>query len=612
MADETNGKAQRDLRDVQDSINKVELARKQLAELLGEDYEGVGAVETTAAMVGAETVAAGEPATASAEVPEQMVLPGGQPVPAHMQPQAQPAPQPGQQFVSPQQVPPYAQPAATLQPGYAAQSAQPAAQSVLQVPQGQQDGYWRGFQPVPAQPAPSGNMQATQPVPPQVPVYGQQAQPGYTQSTQPVQPAQPVQPVQPAGYSQAYTPQIQQPAGYVPAQDFAVQPQPTTPAYNKSNKSTLAIVLACVIGLLAIIAAIIIGRIISTASSTESTLIDQFTSTEEGYEGENDYYNDHNWGGGNGASSQDDEWGFSWDEGNGENGWDDFLNEDGSIDWDNVDHGAVHVYGGGVDADDGELHDAWDKSVSYSYTEAEFDKEGLETIDFYNKVIAYDFDIEYPQLTGDIPNLETINKEIRDKAMRFVDATYTEPTSDARAMLEAYSADAYGSSIAGVPNGANAILESDVDYAITYNNNDFISICFSDEYAIGSWYGESISLRTVNINLKTGEVYEIDDVLQLNDDIAEDFIQNLSKYDDGSAAAAAGEKSFVGAIQGKGTDAGNVTSTFFVDGNGKANLGVSYFLEGDDAVARGWWDYTLTDAQLEAAKKDSSLWDCLK
>ena len=163
----------------------------------------------------------------------------------------------------------------------------------------------------------------------------------------------------------------------------------------------------------------------------------------------------------------------------------------------------------------------------------------------------------------------------------------------------------------GVPKDAEGIVESEVDYAITYNNEDFISICFSDEYSIGSWAGGFISLRTVNVNLKTGEIYELDDVLTLNDDIAKGFVDNHSSYDQGAAMSVVGKDNFVAAIQGKGSYADQVSSTFFIDGNGKVNLGVTYSFGGNELAPRGWWDYTLTDEQTKTAKKDSSMWDLI-
>ena len=558
-------------------------------------------------------------------------------------------------------------PVGQQQPSQAAPVGQPVPGQVAPAGQACQQNYWRGFQPVqpvqsvqsvqpapytqpqpaqpmqPAQPVqPMQSAQPVQPVPPSQPyqqVYaapqvGQQAayraqagqsvqaqpgqpqpQPVQPQPGQPVQPTQPAQPyaqptqpqAQPAGYSQTYMPQIQQPAGYVPAQDFTVQPQPVTPAYTKSNRSTLAIVLVVVIALLAIVAAIIMGRILASAGEGGNDIIDQLSPIEQQDSNQNGDANgrgDQNQGGPGSSHGQDQggdgqgQWGFDWDN--------DSPNENG-IQPGTGQNGVQHIYGGGIDADDGELHDAWNKSVSYSYTEGEYSREGIESIDYYNKTIGYDFDVEYPQLTGDIANLEEINKTIRDTAMAFVIATYENPTSESREMLEAYAVEGYG-----VPKAVDAILESDVDYAISYNNEDFISICFSDEYSIGSWAGGFVSLRTVNVNLKTGEVYTLDDVLNINDEIAAAFIDNLAKYDGGNAEKTAGRDSFIGALQGKGSEADNVSTTFYIDGNGKVNFGATYRFASSESMARGWWDYTLTDDQLNAAKKDSSMWDCIK
>ncbi|MBQ9021012.1 MAG: hypothetical protein IJ113_03205 [Eggerthellaceae bacterium] len=653
-------KAKSDLENARASVSKVAVAQEQLKELMGAWLDG-------------EPVdAAGQPAAQSVAQPvaQAAVQPVGQTAEQPMgQPVAQAAGQAPSQIAGQSGVQPAGQ--AVTQPG-----AQPMTQAVYeqtshypaQAPTAPaQSGYWQGFQPVqPTQPAPAFAQQA-QPVAPMQTPYAQQpyaqaagtqpyAQQPYQQTyragvqpqgqvqgqvQQPVQAqapaaqvqaqAQPhvqaqaqVQPqvqAQPAGYSQAYTPQIQQPAGYVPAQDFTVQPQPQTPEYTKSNKATVGIVLVLIVGVLAIIASLVIGRILATnATDYDSPLIESLNVFEDGQgnDGENGQgndgpYSDHNPGGSGGSGSGPDS-GSGPESGSGDSNsapfafnWDD----DGEIDWDDPAwdeyHGAQHVTGGGIDADDGELHSAWDKSVAYTVSEADYSREGTEKMDFYNKTIAYDFEVEYPQLKGDIKDLDKINKAIEETAMRFVDTTYTNPTSEARSLLETYASGGFG-----VPKDADAILETDVDYAITFNNNDFVSIAFSDEHSIGSWTGGFIALYTLNVNLKTGDVYELNDVLKINDEIAGHFIDNLSKYDGGAAESVAGRDSLIGAIQGKGSNAKDVTSTFFIDGNGKVNLGVSYRLDGSQASARGWWDYTLTDAELEAAKKDSPMWDLIQ
>ena len=656
------GKAESDLAQARASVSKVAFAEEQLKDLMGGWFEESDeAVTETVQVAEAEAItgtpayeapaaeaAFGQPEQAGVQpgaqaVPQPGYDPSGQPVQAAAPAQGQPA-QPAQPAAQDywrgfQPVPP-AQPVVPVQQGQPMPGAQPHAYG-QPLPGAQAQAYGQpvpGAQPQPyVQPVPSAQSQPygqpapamqppVQPAPgPQAQPYGQPV-PGAQAQAQPVRSAQPYgQPAptaqpqpqpqpqaqyqpqtqaqpQPAGYSQAYTPQIQQPAGYVPAQDFTVQPQPATPAYAKSNRSTLAIVVVVVVALLAIIAAIVMGRILASAGEGGSDMIDQLNPTEQ--LDSNDSGKDGNGGGapdggshGQGGEGKD-QWGFNWDE-DSQGGTDDQSG--------NNPNGVHHIYGGGVEADDGELHDAWNKSVSYSYTEGDYSREGIESMDFYGKTIGYDFDVEYPQLTGNIPKLEEINKTIRDTAMAFVIDTYENPTSQARELLEANAVDGYG-----VPKAVDAILESDVDYAISYNNEDFISICFSDEYAIGSWTGSYVALRTVNVNLKTGEVYTLDDVLNINDEIAEAFIDNLAKYDGGTSEQAAGRDSFIGALQGKGSEANNVTTTFYIDGNGKVNFGATYHFANNEAVARGWWDYTLTDEQLKTAKKDSSMWDCIK
>ncbi|MBQ9068134.1 MAG: hypothetical protein IJ131_03595 [Eggerthellaceae bacterium] len=499
------------------------------------------------------------------------------------------------------------------------QPTQQMPQPYSQQPLFQQDPYGQ-------QPAPYG--QGAQPLQDTRSAYG--AQPGEAPYQQPAnQPYQqpgaaPYQQPGEAPYqqpaSQAYTPQLQQPAPYVPASDLTVPQQPNTPAYAKTKSPVLPIVLAVVVGLVCIGAAIGIGRFISdNASDSNSEFYDQLTgagSSSSGGDSESSYYQDHDWGQGSGRDSSGNGGGASPDGPGSSNGLEDSWSPDELFDLFYGDgSGASHVEGGDVDADDGELHHAWDKNVSYSYTEESYNESGLEKIDFYGKNVSYDFDVRYPQLSGDIPNLDALNAAIKAKAMETVEKSYLNPTNDAKKLVESFAPEVElsdnrsGSSSSGAAVGA--LLASSVDYAIMYNNEDFISIAFSDEYALGSRLGGFISLRTVNANLKTGELYEIGDVISVNQEIASAFADNLTRYDNGSALRIAGRENLVKSLMGEGKLAGDVATTFFVDGNGKVNLGATYGFGSDSMTARGWWDYTLTDAQLDAVKKDSSMWDLI-
>lgn len=266
--------------------------------------------------------------------------------------------------------------------------------------------------------------------------------------------------------------------------------------------------------------------------------------------------------------------------------------------------------------DDGELHSGWDPKVGYTFAEESFDQEGAENAAAYGMRIFFDFDVAYPRLDGDIPNLDAVNQAIRDTAMRVPDRYYLNPTEDA---VSALAATPLGkdSGYSGIPADCDALISSEVDYAITYNTDSFISIAFSDNYCIGSWYSEFVMLRCVNVNLETGEVYELESVLTVTEDIAEHWVDTfLAASDHGEFAIGLwGREEFVRTIMGQGTGDHNdrMSTTFFVDAEGNVNLGVTFAAsDGQGSLVRSWWDAALPDDMLEAAKKESTLWDVLE
>lgn len=270
--------------------------------------------------------------------------------------------------------------------------------------------------------------------------------------------------------------------------------------------------------------------------------------------------------------------------------------------------------------DDGELHDGWNDSVSYTLKEERFEQHAIEEMPAYGLVISQDFDIAYPQLVNAGPHTDELNVVLRDTAMRFYNRYVANPEEELIAIVR----DGVEISQLGVPEGADAMLSSNVTWAVTYNTDDFISVSFSDSYFVGSYAGEYVALRTVNANLKTGEVYQLDDVLTVTDAVAKRFMDVFydavaEDYDgDGKissdevfSVSIIGRDAWEQAIKGEGDYAERVAPTFFVDEKGRVNLGVTYWLGNERGISRGWWDATLTDKQLEGAKKDSSFWSLL-
>lgn len=274
-------------------------------------------------------------------------------------------------------------------------------------------------------------------------------------------------------------------------------------------------------------------------------------------------------------------------------------------------------------ADDGELHDARRTDVPYQMREQFWARDDVETLKAYDLKVQCQFSVRFPQLEGDLAHKDEVNALLEKTAKEFVRTYYDDPGSREVArvheVIDGQKGNAYDEE-------ADALLASEVSYAITYNTEDFISVCFSDTYYVGSWLLGFVELRTVNVDLRTGEAYELDDVLSVNEALATTFVDNLvrttgiDQNEDGQltddeclSVRLVGREALVEAVQGKGTlvDEGRVSRCFFVDGNGKVNLGVNYWLTGDDGFVRGWWDVTVPDEQLAAVRREAGLWELL-
>lgn len=280
--------------------------------------------------------------------------------------------------------------------------------------------------------------------------------------------------------------------------------------------------------------------------------------------------------------------------------------------------GSSRLTNGGraVADDDGELHVGWDDTVGWSFEEETFEVDKLAKPADYALGLSANLNVyvAYPQLVDAGEHAEAINAALRDVAMDTVDRYLVKPSDETREMMRELGR-------ANESYVYDTVLEDEVTWAICYNTSDFVSVAFSDVSRIGSWDNSFILLRCVNANLKTGEVYQVDDVLEVNEDIASAFVDamvansgtdvdgdGVVSDDECDALAIADRASFVQGILGKGDFARRMSTTFFVDEAGRPNLGVNYWVSNGDGWVRGWWDATLSDQLLEGARKDSSFW----
>ena len=139
----------------------------------------------------------------------------------------------------------------------------------------------------------------------------------------------------------------------------------------------------------------------------------------------------------------------------------------------------------------------YEEDVSYQVEE-----ETYNYLDTEKTTTYIEFHVLYPQLSGEGRDYTKVNQTIKDCAMATVDEIYTHPDETVKDK---------------VVQAENPALVSNVVYKICYQSEHFISIAFQDNYAKGDADSYGGDLRTLNIGLDDGEVYEIKDVVTLDD-----------------------------------------------------------------------------------------------
>lgn len=126
--------------------------------------------------------------------------------------------------------------------------------------------------------------------------------------------------------------------------------------------------------------------------------------------------------------------------------------------------------------------------------------------------------VEYPRLEGiGGEQTELINRQMYDTAMDRVDYWHLKPDEEVRKLQEEYS-----------------IFSSDVRCDVTYHSQYLLSVDFKEMYApVNPVYYAYYTERGLNIDLMTGEVYELPDILLVNEDFVDLWCREANrKYGD--------------------------------------------------------------------------------
>lgn len=217
------------------------------------------------------------------------------------------------------------------------------------------------------------------------------------------------------------------------------------------------------------------------------------------------------------------------------------------------------------------------------------------------KTTYVDFEIYYPQIEGlaDPGIEEKVNEELKSCAMESIDRIYDNPNTEIkeRVLGEEYP-----------------IIADYVQYKVTYLTEDYISVAFEDYSYEGSEYANYVGLRTKNINLKDGTVYEVKDIINLSDQFVKewlDVMRNEADRDDLLSELDIDEMKK--ALSGEDTKEGTYLPVFFADEDG-LEIGFSFhYAEGDENNSGyGWVTAPFAPDRLQEHQIENNYWELVK
>lgn len=150
-----------------------------------------------------------------------------------------------------------------------------------------------------------------------------------------------------------------------------------------------------------------------------------------------------------------------------------------------------------------DIVDCIDTSVDYT-----INREFFEYTDKERNVCIR---IAYIQLEGDIPNLENLNKEIKEESL-YLARIYDEQKERYDAYVDEYG----GGYIAYV------------DSFVTFNSDDRMSIVLDESYHMAD-ESKYLGLYGININVDTGTLLENTEILKMDEQFASDFKKRSKK-----------------------------------------------------------------------------------
>lgn len=201
------------------------------------------------------------------------------------------------------------------------------------------------------------------------------------------------------------------------------------------------------------------------------------------------------------------------------------------------------------------------KQDSYTYTA---DDTSTTTIQF---------EVYYPQVEGlEKAVQDRVNRALEDCALETVEKLYLHPSDE---MKEKVLGEPY------------PVLASFVEYKVTYQGEDLLSVVFQDYCYEGNEQDAYVDLRGVNINLKDGTVYSVEDIVGLDGEFLSAWAAGMKdEADNPQFLAELSEEDMKAVLSGDSRDE-VYRACFFVDEEG-VEIGLSFRYPADSKENQGY------------------------
>lgn len=146
----------------------------------------------------------------------------------------------------------------------------------------------------------------------------------------------------------------------------------------------------------------------------------------------------------------------------------------------------------------------------------EIEEETYSFSDEEKQSVVIEFHVMYPKITGlrDEKTEKQVNETLKEYAMKTVNEIYQNPSDEIKER---------------VLRETQPMLVDYVEYKVCYASEGMLSVVYEDYGYQGGQDYYTQHLRTCNISLKDGKVYKVKDIVELNDEFIDEWLDAMRR-----------------------------------------------------------------------------------